>query len=408
MLPALSGFLANRTKSSQAPYTLGLLSLAASTLAFAFGRSMPVLMVGRAFQGLSSAAVWTAGLVILTQASGKKNNGRMMGYVNAAAASGYMSGPAVGGLVYDFAGYYPVYGVAFALLVLDIVLRLAMILPQSKSKPLVHEPPPAPSSDRPSHPEPTEHTRLLSSPTPPAAAATSSPSKPAAPPRTSTLTILRSPRLQAALFAAFTEHAIFAGLETVLPTHAASSLRWSSSLISLLFLLLVFPTLFSPLVGRLSDRLGARAVSAAGLALAAPSVAAMSFVTAPDPALVALLLVCMLALGLGISGVMTPLMAEIDSIADEVAAAKPASTSASARAADMAAVAYSAFNVAMMSASIVAPLACGFLVEKAGWGVTILALAGLCVLSAAVLLCFLGDAREAKMKRDDGEGRDEC
>lgn len=51
----------------------------------------------------------------------------MIGYVGAAMTLGFMSGPLLGGIVYELGGFNAVFGMAFGIITLDLVLRLAVI-----------------------------------------------------------------------------------------------------------------------------------------------------------------------------------------------------------------------------------------------------------------------------------------
>ena len=71
--------------------------------------------------------VWTAGLALLADNIDKGELGQCLGYVTTAINAGTLLGPLSGGIVYDMGGYFAVYEMAFALIGLDIVLRLVLI-----------------------------------------------------------------------------------------------------------------------------------------------------------------------------------------------------------------------------------------------------------------------------------------
>jgi MFS family permease len=50
-----------------------------------------------------------------------------MGYVAMATSLGSLSGPLLGGVVYAQAGYYAVFAMGFAIIGVDILLRLMMV-----------------------------------------------------------------------------------------------------------------------------------------------------------------------------------------------------------------------------------------------------------------------------------------
>ena len=53
------GWFADRSSSRRVPLLLGLVALGGATAMLCAGSSLPVLIIGRAFQGLSAAVVWT-------------------------------------------------------------------------------------------------------------------------------------------------------------------------------------------------------------------------------------------------------------------------------------------------------------------------------------------------------------
>lgn len=121
------GWLADRSSSRRLPMLAGLLALAGATLMLCFGRTVEVLIVARVLQGVAAAVVWTVGLALLVDTVGPHEVGQMMGYVTISMSVAILVAPLLGGVVYDRTGYYGVYYMAFALIVIDIVLRLTMV-----------------------------------------------------------------------------------------------------------------------------------------------------------------------------------------------------------------------------------------------------------------------------------------
>ncbi len=121
------GYLADRSTSRRLPLLVGLLALAAATLMLCFGSHIAVLVAGRILQGTSAAIVWTVGLALLVDTIGQKEVGQVMGYVSISMSVAILVAPLLGGVVYNRTGYYGVYYMAFALILLDIILRMTMI-----------------------------------------------------------------------------------------------------------------------------------------------------------------------------------------------------------------------------------------------------------------------------------------
>ena len=124
---ALFGFIADKFSSRQLPLLVGLLPLTTATILLYIGSSIGLLIAGRILRGISCAMVWTVGIALLVESVGQDHLGQALGYVSMAMTIATSLGPLLGGLVYDRAGYESVYIMAFALIALDLVLRLIMI-----------------------------------------------------------------------------------------------------------------------------------------------------------------------------------------------------------------------------------------------------------------------------------------
>lgn len=85
------------------------------------------MLVGRALQELSAAAVWVVGLAMLVDTVGEERMGQSMGYVFWATLTGLLSAPVLGGIIYEQGGYYYVFVVAFGIIGFDTFLRLGVI-----------------------------------------------------------------------------------------------------------------------------------------------------------------------------------------------------------------------------------------------------------------------------------------
>lgn len=77
----IAGVLADKVSTRQAPFLLGLSTLLGATVLLFVGRTMPVLIVARVLQGISSGFVWTIGLAICIETVGPANLGKTIGAV---------------------------------------------------------------------------------------------------------------------------------------------------------------------------------------------------------------------------------------------------------------------------------------------------------------------------------------
>lgn len=124
-LPA--GIIADKLKTRQAPFLVGLSALFASTMLLYLGRTLPLLVLARMLQGLSAAMVWTIGLAMVMDTVGSANLGAVIGTIFSFISVGELVSPVLGGVVYEKAGNGAVFGMGFGLLGLDFLLRLFVI-----------------------------------------------------------------------------------------------------------------------------------------------------------------------------------------------------------------------------------------------------------------------------------------
>jgi MFS family permease len=84
---------------------LGMLTLAATNVAFSLSSDVKVLILARLVQGMSGAATWSAGLSMLADTFGPEERGKRLGMAMSAMSIGTLLGPTMGGILYDNFGY---------------------------------------------------------------------------------------------------------------------------------------------------------------------------------------------------------------------------------------------------------------------------------------------------------------
>lgn len=77
----VAGVIADKVSARQLPFLVGLVAMLVSTIIFALGQSMAVLIIARIFQGISAAVVWTVGLALVLDTVGPDNLGKTIGSV---------------------------------------------------------------------------------------------------------------------------------------------------------------------------------------------------------------------------------------------------------------------------------------------------------------------------------------
>ena len=123
----ICGWLADRGSSRRTPLLLGLLVLLGATILLNFGNSIGGLIVGRILQGASAAVVWVVGLALLADTVPQERLATATGWLTIGVSLGMLISPILGGVVYDKAGYNAVFGMCYALVGLDVVLRLLLV-----------------------------------------------------------------------------------------------------------------------------------------------------------------------------------------------------------------------------------------------------------------------------------------
>jgi MFS family permease len=122
-----TGWYADEMSSRRWPLLAGLVALAVSTGLLCTARTVAQFIAGRVIQGIAAAVVWTVGAALLVDTVGEDNVAQALGYVVISMNVGYLLAPLLGGVVYNQGGYYAVFGMAFGLIGLDIILRLFLI-----------------------------------------------------------------------------------------------------------------------------------------------------------------------------------------------------------------------------------------------------------------------------------------
>lgn len=435
------GWLADRSSSRQVPLLLGLLALGASTAMLCVGSSIGVLAAGRVLQGISAAVVWVVGLALLVDTVGPDEVGQAMGYVGLSMSLGMLVAPLLGGIVFEAAGYYAVFAMAFGLIALDIALRLFMIEKKVASKwrrsdgvtdaiakgtpRAAHEEqavrdvemgdisrPQSAKAREPAeaaneeckgkeNPPPLERTSTSRS----ASASAAENAHPMLKRITANLPpvifLLKSRRVCSAIWASIMQATIFTSFDATLPLYVRDTFNWNSTGAGLIFLPIVVVSFLGPIIGWLSDRHGPRWYAAAGYALACPILILLRLVDHNTLEQKVLLCALLALIGICLTLVLTPVMAEITYAVDAKAQRRPPGFFGKNGAY---AQAYSLFNVAWAAGCMIGPLLGGLVNESYGWGTTTLILGCISLFTAVPTVIWTGgsifkQARERRARR---------
>lgn len=291
----------------------GLAGLGITTLVFAFSTQYWLLVLARFLQGIAGSATWLPGMALLADHFPAESRGKAMGTAFAAANLGVLIGPPLSGLLVEHAGHAAPFLLGAVLVALDAAGR-AFLLPEV---------------------EPTRGPRL--------------------PFRQ----LLANPTIRVFAGAMALGSCFWALLESTLPIHLDRRFGQSPAQIGFFFAAAALAHTFtSPLMGRLSDRLGRVRVLRVGLALAV--VLLPLPVLLPRPWMVVL---AMLGLGATASFIMSPCS---PAVADQVERQGSQSFAS----------AFSILNLAYSVGLMVGPLVGGALVQAMGLPVA-LGLSGL-------------------------------
>ncbi|PPJ58138.1 hypothetical protein CBER1_02566 [Cercospora berteroae] len=412
----ICGWTADRMKSRQMSFLLGLLALGGSTALLCAGRSIGEFAAGRVLQGVSAAVVWVAGLALLVDTVGPEEIGAAMGYVGLAMSLAVLLAPLLGGVVFAEAGYYAVYAMAFGLIVVDLVLRLAMIERKVAKQWL-------PDLDVPETLEKTESNQVngtqegqsyaeavdglekqsvaradLRPPSvmqrqPSNAAEAAIPlNAPSAiqsivaklPPM---VFLFGSRRILAALFATTMQSSLLTSFDAILPLFVKNAFQWDSIGAGLVFLPVVLASFLGPVVGTLADKYGPRWLATAGFILSCPFLILLRLVDENSINHKVMLCAFLAFIGIGLTLALVPLMAEMSYAVDAKAKRRPTGFFGKNGAY---AQAYGLFNMAWAAGSMIGPLLAGLVVEARGWGTAVLILGCVSIVTALPTAIWTG------------------
>lgn len=368
------------------PFLLGLIILGGATLLFSLTTSLSLIVLARVLQGFSTAIVFTIGFSLLLDTVGNERIGHAVGFTSMSLSLGLFAGPIVGGFVYDSAGYFAVFIPAFALITLEIVLRLLLrpvprlgpsLESQSESTTHDEESSLLPRSENPEVSHEVSHS-------------TSSP----------LLVLLRSPRFLIAMVGMSMINTFLTAFEAVLPVYLHEVFDYSSSQIAIVFLCNTLPMLLSPISGRVVDKAGPFWPALAGFLLAAPSMMLLSLVQKNTFVSSRMLRVFFFFFGCGVSMAMPAMMAEISISTEFVENQNPGIFGVQGAYSQ----AYGLSNAAFAVGTLAGPLYAGYIREYAGWTAMSMSLGGLSILM--VFLVFFSTGRKQGNVEEYSAGND--
>uniref|UniRef100_A0A060T053 ARAD1C13860p n=1 Tax=Blastobotrys adeninivorans TaxID=409370 RepID=A0A060T053_BLAAD len=395
------GYLSDRLGNRRAAMLGGLLVLIAATLILCLCKTLALFMVGRVLQGLSAAVVWSVGLAVIADTAESNEVAYYMAYPGIGLSLGTFFGPLLGGIVYDKAGYYAVFYLCFALIALDIILRLLMIEREALVQKLRKISPEIsdlatdegiknstimqPDVEQQSLPNKDDEgaedheiveTDVEQQPVPDMVSSGELSPCPAKsrgkilsnlPP---IFLLLSSPRILTAVFQSFTLAWIMSSFDATLTIHLKDLFGFSSLGASLMLLAVAAPSVVEPLVGKVADRFGPRPVIIFGLVLIGLFLILLRLPDHKSTQQIVEFAALLTMAGLGIICVFSPMLGELSNATLKIESRKKGIFGPGKGFGQ----AYGLFNVAFSLGSIVGPFQSGATNDNQGWGMTSLSL----------------------------------
>ncbi|KAL4777773.1 major facilitator superfamily domain-containing protein [Aspergillus nidulans var. acristatus] len=306
----LFGYLVDIAPTRRLPYLLGLIFLGASMGLLAIARTTVMFVIARLLQGGATAMVAVTGLALLTDSVPLDNLGQTIGYQGSAVALGFLLGPLLGGIVYDKAGYDVVFRMAFALVGLDLVMRVAMIEKGVAAKWVITNPSAANSQET-----------ILSSRGDSGYQTFAEAQEIETESGESTLTdgqsqdyeqeseygdahpptfvqIAKQPRVVISSFGLLVQGLLFSAFDATIPIFVETTFNWTPLGAGLAFLPSALTALFEPFFGYISDKQGPRLPTFTSFFILPFPLMSLTFVTTNSPAMISLLLTLLTLIGL--------------------------------------------------------------------------------------------------------------
>lgn len=357
------------------------------------GKSLPVLLVARTLQGLSSAIVFTVGYALLFDLVGKNGMGRAMGYTGLGLSFGLLIGPVIGGALYEYGGYTQVFLPAFAFITVDILLRLMMV---EKTR-TPHLPKLRDSSTATLPPEGTRTHCALPAQFGPTtqvdtSAGVSSDTEPLlkrSEPRkfgSSFSVLLRSARFLVAIIGLFVLNSFVTGFDAVLPVYINEAFGFNSMQAALLLLILSVPMVLSPFSGEVTDRAGAKLPAACGFVILTISLFCLRLISPGIDWPFLKLATALFFVGLAVAMALPPLMAEVSSTVHDIEQANPGIFGVYGAYSQ----AYGLMNTTAAGGLLIGPLDAGFIRDWLGWSAMSLFMAFLSFITLILILLVTG------------------
>ncbi|KAI9652599.1 MAG: hypothetical protein M1831_006703 [Alyxoria varia] len=324
------GWIGDHAPSRKLPFVGGSVVLTGSTLVFMYTHSLLLLGIARALQGVSASVAATVGGAILLDKCGEKEIGEASGWRFTALILGFSLGPIVGGMLYDYGGYYAVFAPALCFVLLEIILRASLIegrehYPEgSAESPLLQDA----NCGSKFYSTSNDSSDAIACDTDVEGLTTQQPeaiqpSDDDAPKGWPLWILATYPRFVVIALANGVVNSLSGAVESVLPLYGHDVFGMSPKAAGLAFLPFCIPVMFSPLAGTYVDRVGARWPGSIAFASGGVAFTLMALVRNDSGFDLALLLVGLLMFGVIFTFAAVSASSEVAASITELEAAHP-------------------------------------------------------------------------------------
>lgn len=387
----------DRIGSRRTPFLICLICLTGATALLAVGTNVGFWVAGRLLQGVSAGMLWVVCLALLTDTVGPAGIGQAVGIIGIPMSIGPIIGPLLGGAIYAHGGYYAVFGLMFAMLGVDAVLRLVLIEKKVAQKWLEAEAiQPGTQIADPKSDFPASVVSCPDSSNTPCTMTGNVDKTTSGPPPLSQimhhqfppiLRLLLSFRILVGLAGGLLQSSLNVAFDSTLPLIVNALFGWQQTGQGLIFITILLPSLLQPIFGAMTDKYqqGRRLLAACGCLLATPAYVLLRLVTEDTLGQKILLCVLLMIIGLGMAIAMPAIIAEIGAAVAEFEKNDPQAIKGS-----VIATGWSLVNAAYAAGCLIGPLFSGLIRNAAGWQTTTWCLGLLSAVTGVFLLLFLG------------------
>lgn len=410
------GYISDKMKQRQTLMIGGLLIVIGSTLIMCLSKWLWLYYIGRFIQGVSAALVWTVGLAIVADSGNSDNIAFLMSFPGVSTALGMFLGPFLGGVVYEKVGYYPVFYVCFGILSADVALRFFM-LEKSQLHVLRHKRAIELSQQDASTLSPELQTYMnryidFVDDYPVVQARQEELQKEFGTYITMFGRRYRVPVIFALLKNIRVANGVFLGIalawamtsiDSTVPLHLEKIFHFNSLQVGLVFLALAVPSVFEPIIGKVSDRFGSKYIISIGFLLLAPCMILLRLPTHKSKDQIVLFVALLALVGFFIMSVASPILGEMTMSVLEVEARHPGIFGKNKGFGQ----AYGLFNVGFSIGSVVGPFQAGATIDSVGWNMMTISLGIVCIITSIIAFMFAGGNifKDTKKKNQTNDER---